>query len=41
MMDEQDYLFLCLSEECSEVSQRVSKAMRFSLDVSSAGTDSH
>lgn len=30
-MNETQYLLICLSEECAEVSQRVSKALRFGL----------
>jgi len=31
-MNRKEYLLECLSEECDEVSQRISKALRFSLE---------
>ncbi len=31
-MNEQEHLLTCLAEECTEVGQRVAKALRFSLD---------
>jgi hypothetical protein len=31
-LTEEQYLLICLMEECDEVSQRVSKALRFGLD---------
>lgn len=31
-MNTREHLLICLSEECAEVSQRVSKALRFGLD---------
>lgn len=31
-MNRQEHLLTCLSEECAEVAQRVSKALRFGLD---------
>lgn len=31
-MDRTTYLLLCLMEECAEVQQRVTKALRFGLD---------
>lgn len=31
-MTEIEHLLVCLNEECAEVSQRVSKALRFGLD---------
>jgi len=30
-MDRKSYLLICLAEECSEITQRVSKALRFGL----------
>lgn len=36
-MNEIEYLLQCLSEECSEVSQRISKALRFSLEEAQPG----
>lgn len=30
-MDKNEHLLVCLSEECSEVSQRVAKALRFGI----------
>lgn len=32
MLTEDQYLLICLMEECDEVSQRASKALRFGLD---------
>lgn len=32
MMNRQEHLLECLSEECNEVGQRVSKALRFGLN---------
>ena len=31
-MTEQEYYLICLIEECAEVAQRCSKALRFSLE---------
>jgi hypothetical protein len=31
-MTKEEYLLLCLAEECAEVSQRIIKALRFGLD---------
>ncbi|BCB28403.1 hypothetical protein SKTS_32890 [Sulfurimicrobium lacus] len=31
-MNREQYLLVCLAEECAEVAQRVSKALRFGLD---------
>lgn len=31
-MTKQEWLLVCLMEECNEVSQRVSKALRFGMD---------
>lgn len=31
-MNESEHLLCCLAEECAEVAQRVSKALRFGLD---------
>lgn len=31
-MTEQEWLLICLMEECSEVSHRISKALRFGLE---------
>lgn len=31
-MNRSEYLLTCLAEECAEVAQRVSKALRFGLD---------
>lgn len=31
MMNKQEYLLVCLGEECAEVAQEVSKCLRFSL----------
>lgn len=31
-MTREEHLLLCLAEECAEVAQRVSKALRFGLD---------
>lgn len=36
-MDRAEHLLVCLAEECAEVSQRVSKALRFGLDESQPG----
>jgi hypothetical protein len=32
MLTEQDYLLICLAEECAEVQHAVAKALRFGLD---------
>jgi hypothetical protein len=32
MLTEEQYLLVCLMEECDEVSQRAAKALRFGLD---------
>lgn len=31
-MNTQDYLLICLTEECAEIAQRATKALRFGLD---------
>jgi NTP pyrophosphatase (non-canonical NTP hydrolase) len=31
-MNKHEYLLTCLAEECNEVAQRISKALRFGLD---------
>lgn len=36
-MNINEHLLTCLAEECSEVAQRVSKALRFGLDEVQAG----
>lgn len=36
-MNRSEYLLECLSEECNEVGQRVSKALRFSLQEVQSG----
>lgn len=36
-MDRKEHLLTCLAEECTEVGQRVSKALRFGLDEVQAG----
>ena len=36
-MNRPEYLLTCLAEECSEVSQRISKALRFGLDEIQTG----
>lgn len=36
-MTETEYLLTCLAEECAEVAQRVSKALRFSLSEIQTG----
>lgn len=38
-MDRTEYLLTCLAEECSEVAQRCSKAIRFGLDEVQPGQD--
>tara|TARA_B100001105_G_C21961316_1_gene260840 strand:- start:107 stop:403 length:297 start_codon:yes stop_codon:yes gene_type:complete len=38
-MDRKEHLLTCLSEECTEVGQRVSKALRFGLNEVQAGQD--
>lgn len=38
-MDRKEHLLTCLSEECAEVAQRVSKALRFGLDEVQAAQD--
>lgn len=38
-MTRKEYLLLVLSEECNEVGQRVSKALRFGLDEKQQGQD--
>lgn len=38
-MDRTEHLLICLAEECSEVSQRVSKALRFGLQEIQPGQD--
>lgn len=39
MLTEEQYLLICLMEECDEVSQRAAKALRFSLDEAQPGQD--
>jgi hypothetical protein len=39
MLTEEQYLLICLMEECDEVSQRVAKALRFGLDEVQVGQD--
>jgi len=36
-MDRREHLLTCLAEECTEVGQRVAKALRFGLDEVQAG----
>ena len=36
-MDRREHLLTCLAEECTEVGQRVAKALRFGLDEIQAG----
>lgn len=36
-MNKQEYLLTCLAEECAEVAQRCSKALRFGLDEAQPG----
>lgn len=38
-MNRQEHLLCCLAEECSEVAQRVSKALRFGLDEVQPGQE--
>lgn len=38
-MNEQELLLCCLAEECAEVAQRVSKALRFGLSEVQPGQD--
>lgn len=38
-MNRAEYLLSCLAEECCEVGQRVSKALRFGLDEVQPGQD--
>ena len=38
-MNKQEYLLTVLSEECAEVAQRVSKALRFGLDAVEPGQE--
>lgn len=38
-MSETEHLLTCLMEECNEVSQRVSKALRFGLDEKQEGQE--
>lgn len=37
MLTEEQYLLVCLMEECDEVSQRAAKALRFGLDETQPG----
>lgn len=37
MIEYQDYLIMCLAEECAEVAQRCMKAMRFGRDQIQTG----
>jgi len=39
MLDETQYLLICLMEECDEVSQRAAKALRFGLDEVQPGQE--
>jgi NTP pyrophosphatase (non-canonical NTP hydrolase) len=36
-MNREEHLLTCLAEECAEVAQRVSKALRFGLDEAQPG----
>lgn len=38
-MNRSEHLLTCLSEECAETAQRVSKALRFGLDEVQSGQD--
>lgn len=38
-MTKREYLLVCLMEECAEVAQRASKALRFGLDEVQQGKD--
>lgn len=38
-MNKQEYLLSCLAEECNEIAQRVSKALRFTLEECQPGQD--
>jgi hypothetical protein len=38
-MERTQYLLICLSEECAEVSQRASKALRFGLQEVQSGQE--
>ena len=38
-MDKVDYLLICLAEECGEVAQRCTKALRFGLDEIQPGQE--
>lgn len=38
-MNRKEHLLVCLAEECAEVAQRVSKALRFSLSEIQPGQD--
>lgn len=38
-MTEQQYLLVCLMEECDEVSQRASKALRFGMEEIQPGQE--
>jgi len=37
-LNKEDYLLVCLSEECAEVQKEVSKALRFGLDDTNPAT---
>lgn len=39
MLNEEQYLLICLMEECDEVSQRAAKALRFGLNEAQPGQD--
>ena len=39
MLTEEQYLLICLQEECNEVAHRISKALRFGLDEVQEGQD--
>jgi len=39
MTAQQEYLLICLMEECGEIIQAASKALRFGLDNNYPGTD--
>lgn len=39
MLTKEQYLLICLAEECAEVAQRASKALRFGLDEVQPGQE--
>lgn len=39
MINQTEHLLICVAEECNEVAQRVSKALRFGLTEVQAGQD--